>query len=88
MIALQISANGQIAIGNGRILRAVVLTPAAAVSTLILYDNTAASGTILAQLQAAASGASAVLSDLNVRCSVGIYAAITGAGATAVVYYE
>lgn len=81
--SVEVTADAQVATGPGRVL-GVVLTPAAAVASLILYDNTAASGTKLLTLQAAANGASVPV-DIPFVFSAGVYADIGGAGATAYV---
>jgi pyruvate/2-oxoacid:ferredoxin oxidoreductase beta subunit len=61
-----------------------ILTPAAAVATLTLYDNTSGTGTILAQLQAAANGASVIFNPAKFPTySKGLWAVITGSGAAA-----
>ena len=69
-------------------LVAVVLSPAAATATLTIYDNTTGSGTILVALQGAANGSSSVWSPtIPYSAKTGIYAAISGSGATATVVY-
>lgn len=82
-----VSATGAVyAKGSGRI-KGVVLTPAAAAATLVLHDNaSAASGTVLARLQAPANGGSAVFVGLDIPFANGVYATLGGAGAAAVVY--
>lgn len=67
----------------------VTLTPAAALSTMIVYDNaSAASGTVLVRLQAAASGASVVWQPTyGSAANAGITVAITGSGAIGTVHY-
>lgn len=83
-----ISADGVVTDRPARIM-SVTLIPAAAASSIILYDNaSAASGTVLAQLSAVANGASVHWSvTAGVVCNFGIYADITGASANAIVYY-
>lgn len=83
-----IAANTQIATGNNRILSGAVLAAAAVAATLIIYDNTAASGKVIGRLSAAANGNSAFLGPIQVPVGIGIYAAITGAGAAATIYFE
>lgn len=80
-----ISADGQVHTGNG-VLLGVVLTPAAAVATLVLYDGTDTGGQVLARLQAAANGESAILTGVRIPFQTGLYANIDGAGAAAVAY--
>lgn len=83
---VEVTADAQVATGNGRIA-CVVLTPAAAVATLILYDNTSATGDKIVTLQAAANGGSVVLSPPDsIVFDTGVYADIGGAGALAYVY--
>lgn len=63
----------------------VTLTAAADAATLILYDNTAGSGTIITKL-AAAIGTTAHV-ELDVPFSVGCYAALTGTAPSATVTF-
>lgn len=66
----------------------VVLTPAAAVATLVLQDG-GAGGIVKARLQAAASGASVPLVlPAPFQCNTDIYITLTGAGATYNVYHR
>ena len=82
----EVTGDALVKSGPGRIA-AVVLTPAAAVASLILYDNTSAAGNIVATLQAAANGNSVVLSLPGaISFTKGLYADIGGSGATAYVY--
>ena len=68
---------------------AVLLTPAAAASTVTLYDNaSAASGTVLAVLTAPANSATVSLSvERTIECLNGITAVVTGTAAQAIVYF-
>ncbi len=76
-----LAASAIVKTGPG-ILHEVSLTPAAAVATATVYDNTAASGTIIAKLQAAANGTTTRFApNGGVQFSKGLYIAITGAGA-------
>lgn len=81
--SVEVTSDSQVALRPGRV-GAVVLTPAAAKATLILYDNTAASGTVLLTLQAPADGGSIVF-NVPFAFSTGVYADIGGNGATAYV---
>lgn len=81
----RVTATGAVVAGANRVL-AVVLTPAAALSTLILYDGTDNTGTKLIELQAAASGNSVSVFDLNIPVVKGVYATLSGASAVAYVY--
>ena len=82
------SASGQVATGDNRVFRSAILNPGSAASTLIIYDNTAASGTIIAKLVAAANGISAVTPEVVISATIGIYASLSGASADFVIYYE
>lgn len=68
-------------------LKAVVLTPAAAASTVTVRAG-GASGTVILTLSAVASGASTVVAGLNVPCGAGIHVTLTGASAECSVVYE
>lgn len=65
----------------------VVLTAGSDLATLILYDNTAASGTILVTLKAAANTTVAWEAQSPRAVSKGIYADISGTGPAAYVGY-
>lgn len=72
-------------------LKSVVLTPAAAKSTVVIEDSAAGSGTALLSLQAAADGASAVWQSPDsegVLFSAGIYATLAGTGAAVSIEFE
>lgn len=79
-----ITADGQVVTGNGR-MSAVLVTAAAATASVILYDNTAASGTVLASLSAVANTSAQFSLPHGMVFSTGVYADITGAGAAAYV---
>lgn len=66
------------------------LSPAAAASTLIIYDNaSAASGTVLAKLVVPANSATVdIVFNQGIQAQIGIYASLSGAAADAVVYYS
>lgn len=67
-------------------LHSVVLAAGSDAATLIVYDNTAGSGTVICKLAAVANGgASAVL---DVAFSKGLYAALTGTGPSASLAYS
>lgn len=69
-------------------LVSLVLTPAAAVATVTLYDNTAASGTVLVSLQAAANGNSVPFAPPRGIAFNACYLDISGSGAKAYVQSE
>jgi hypothetical protein len=90
----RITATGLITAAPAR-LKSVVLTPAAAVATLVIDDSTDGSGTDLFSLQAGASGASVIWMSADstkhtagVGFSVGIHATLGGTGASAMIEYE
>jgi hypothetical protein len=87
MQVAQGAASAQVIAGDGRIFVSAVLNPGSTASTLTIYDNTAGSGTIIAQLVAPASGYSVITPDVNIPCRLGIYAVVAGTGATWVVYF-
>ena len=63
------------------VLAAVILTPAAAVGKVTVYDNTAASGSIICKLQGAADGGSVQFTPPGgVSCANGVYADVDGVG--------
>lgn len=72
-------------------LKSIILTPAAAVSTLVVDDSTDGSATDLLSMQAAANGNSADWSSGDqegVWFTTGIHATLGGAGAAATFEYE
>lgn len=82
------TANAAIATRNCRLL-GVTLIPAAAASSVVIYDNTsAASGTVLAKLGAVANGESVqIWFEDGVEALNGLYAVISGASAEYIVHY-
>lgn len=96
MIAVPATTSGDLAVAAATVVTArparvmmVVLTPAAALSTAVVFDNaSAASGTVIARLQAAASAGSIVWTiPTGVVANQGLTVAVTGTGAIANVYY-
>ena len=83
-----ISGDGVVKAASGAIV-AVILTPAAALSSLILYHNpSAATGTVLLKLHAVANGASVAFEPaIPYVFATGCYADIGGTGANATVVY-
>lgn len=67
----------------------VNIIPAAAASTIVIYDNaSAASGTVVAKVTAVANGESVLHQfDSPIECLKGAYADVTGASAGFIVYY-
>ena len=68
-------------------LVAVVLTAGSANATLTVYDNTAASGTVLTTLAALANDSTTWQPSICYSAAIGIHADITGTGASATVVY-
>jgi len=70
-------------------LHGAVLTAGSDAATLIVYDNTnAATGTVLVKLGAAATTSVCWSPDWAVSARVGVYAAVTGTGPSATVYFK
>lgn len=71
-------------------LHAIILTPAAADASVIVYDNASTnSGTILAQLDAKANAISEQLVlNVPVEANNGLYAALSGSGAKVVLHFS
>jgi hypothetical protein len=67
------------------LVHSITLAAAADAATLILYDNTAASGTIICKLSAVPTGTAHAV--LDVSCGTGLYAAVTGTTPSATVTY-
>ncbi len=75
---------------NGRhTLNAVqVITDGTNPATVIIYDNTAASGKKLFESVVAGANNSGFFSwDCGVQCQNGIYVSVSGTGASCIVYY-
>lgn len=67
-------------------IHSVTLIAAANNTTLILYDNTEGSGTVIWKLDAEANASHSAI--LDVTFSKGLYAALTGAGGSVSVSYR
>lgn len=75
------------AAGRGGVLRLVVITPAAANASVLIYDSiNAASGTQLANVAAQTPWSNGW--DFETPFSKGLYAVVTGAGADVTVTFE
>lgn len=72
------------------LVTAIMLHPGSAASTITVYDNASAgSGTVLAVLQAAANGATAIIPfDSPIYAKNGITATVAGTGAQGQVYFQ
>ncbi len=80
------TADATVRTGAG-VIRRIVLTAGSDAATLIIYDNTAASGPKLFTL-AAATGTSTVIPDCYARFATGIQADISGTSAAFMVEFE
>lgn len=71
------------------VLTSLILNPAAAASSVVVYDNaSAASGTVLAELLAVANGASVPHGfNSGIMATKGITVVVTGTAATATVSF-
>lgn len=83
-LPIHFTATGDVGGANGGEIDTVVLTPAAAIATLVLRENGSA-GAIILSLQAAASGGSVVLPACDLAYSGQLHATVGGAGALAMV---
>ena len=92
--AQPLTASGQVKDSNGTVLpkggyfRCAVLNPATTVCRVIIYDNTTGSGRVLADVAAAANDKSTASPDYRIPFSIGLYAVISGAPTSVLVYYE
>ncbi len=82
------SASALIVSGNNRLFDGAILNPGSAAAVLTVYDGTDNTGPVIAKLVATASGYSVATPDIMVPTATGIYAEISGAGASFVIYYE
>jgi hypothetical protein len=74
--------------GRGTLNGLTVYTDGTNAATVTLYDGTTAAGNILTQvIVAGADRTESVIFNLAVRCLNGIYADVTGTGATYIVYF-
>jgi hypothetical protein len=87
--------SGDLAVGTTAVstkpgrLRSVMLFGGSATSSVIVYDNpSAASGTVLARLQCAASGAQSIDFDEGIAVNTGITAVVAGTAAIANICYD
>jgi hypothetical protein len=77
------STSSEIVKSGPGVLYEVMLSPAAALCTLTVYDNTAASGDIICAMQGVANGESRSFHPHGgVAFSKGVYVELSGAGAT------
>lgn len=81
-----LTASGLVLTGPGRLI-GVLLAGGSAASTVTIYDNTTASGAILAVLKCAANTAFAWTPEGGQAVSKGLYAVIAGTAAAATIVY-
>lgn len=81
---VHITGTGNVGGDSGGEIELVVLTPAAAVSTLTLKEGGSGGATILI-LQAAANGGSVVVEVCSLAYSGQLHATLSGTGATATI---
>lgn len=82
------TADAAIATGVNRVNAVTLLGDGTNAASLILYDNTAASGTVLAKVtQLATARLTHIIFENPVYAEKGIYADVTGTGAEYIVYY-
>ena len=79
------TTSGVVRSGPG-LLSGFSLTAGSDTATLILYDNTAGSGTIIAKVSAVANTTVSVQLPIPAAFGTGVYAALTGTGPSATVY--
>ena len=85
--ATNVAASTAIKTGPG-MLHGAVLTAAADTATLIVYNNTAGSGTVILKLSAVANTSAVVTFPAPVVFSIGCYAAVTGTAPSATVAFS
>ena len=85
-----LSADTLIMTGRAILAGAQIITDGTNDATLIIYDNTAGSGTEVFKQTVTGSDDAIpyTLPDGGVRCSTGLYADISGTGAEFVIYYR
>ena len=82
-----LTADATIATGRQRI-NAITLIGGSTASSVVLYDNTAASGTVVGKATQATSGVTThIIFENPVICENGIYADVTGTSAEYIVYF-
>jgi len=69
------------------VLFGIALAAGADAATLIIYDNTAGSGTVIAKLSAVANGSATLSLPMGAAFGKGCYAALTGTSSSASVFY-
>lgn len=78
----------QIYTGRGTLNAVTILTDGTNAATLTIYDNTSAAGTVLFKMIVpGASQSNHAEYNLAIRCTTGLYADVSGTGASYIVYY-
>ncbi len=78
----EVTATGTATTGNGKLMGGILTAGSGAAATVTLYDNTAASGTVLRAVNAPAGESKSLdLAPGGIRFGVGLHAVLTGAGA-------
>lgn len=82
------SASALIATGKNRINSIMAVGDGTNAGTLLIYDNTSAAGTVLAQVAVGSQHHTAYISFPNpIYAENGLYASLSGTGATYVITY-
>ena len=82
------TANAIIVTGSNRLFDGALLNPGSAAAILTVYDGTDNTGPVIAKLVATASGYSTATPDVTIPVATGIYAEVSGTGASYVIYFE
>ena len=79
----EVTATGTATTGNGKLMGGILTAGSGAAATVTLYDNTAASGTVLRAVNAPAGEGPRAWTwrPGGIRFGVGLHAVLTGAGA-------
>lgn len=81
-----LSASGQVVSGDSVVVHVEVITDGVNAATAVLHDGTSAAGTELFHAYAAGTDIIGGGVNLNIRAADGIYLALTGSGAKAIVH--
>lgn len=85
-----ITVSTTVIISKPALLTSLILNPGSAASSVVCYDNaTAGSGTVLAELEGVANGASITFTPISaIQASAGITIVVAGTSATATLAYQ
>lgn len=84
----ELTSSATVVTGRGILNAIQIITDGTNDATVILYDNTAASGKKLHEAVVTGANNDAFYNwDCGVRAEIGIYAAISGTGASCIVYH-